>query len=81
MRPCFYLLLPLLGWLPATWAAETSSKPFQLGVILSQQEGMYKPMSCESLNAKVESALQKYYNGSLGGEKNWKRLESLIIKG
>jgi hypothetical protein len=71
----------LLSWLPASWAAETSSKPFQLGVILSQQEGMYKPMSCESLNEKVQGVLRKYYNGSLGGEEHWKRLESLIIKG
>ena len=42
---------------------------------------MYKPMACESLNAKVQGVLRKYYNGSLGGEENWKKLESLIIKG
>jgi len=81
MRCYLHLLPALLALLPASWASETSIKPFQLGAILSQQEGMYKPMSCESLDEKVQGVLRKYYNGSLGGEENWKKLESLIIKG
>lgn len=79
---CYLCLLPaLLAFMPASWAGETAKEPFRLGAILSQQEGIYKPMAYESLDTKIQGVLRSYYTGSLGGAENWEKLKSLTIRG
>lgn len=81
MSSWFYISLVFLSSFLTSWASEAGIKPFRLGAILGQGEGAYKPMACGSLERKIQSVLKKYYNDTFGGDENWEKLESLILKG
>ncbi|MGC6423804.1 MAG: hypothetical protein ACON4O_02310 [Lentimonas sp.] len=82
MRSHYCTLLVLITLQSICSASETAKEPFRLGAILSEESGtVYQPMDCESLERKVQRALRKYYEGSLGGAENWDQLSSLTVKG
>ena len=60
-------------------------QPFRLGVILQEIEAKNKipPTSLDTtgLESKLQEVLQGYFNRTLGGEANWKKIDTLLTKG
>ena len=61
------------------------TQPFQLGALLDEIETNQgippKPMDTTGLDSKLQSVLNLYFQKSLGGEANWKKVDTLLLKG
>ena len=64
------------------WSSEAGIKPYRYADLLVNEETVLPdPMDTSGLSDDMGDMLQSYYKNTFGGVENWKKVESLLIKG